>query len=44
MTSPDDPVTIQADAALLERAVANIIDNAVRYNRPSGSVAVALDS
>ena len=42
MTLPDVPVTVRADAALLERAVANIVDNAVRYNRPNGSVAVAL--
>jgi len=42
MTLPDVPVTVRADAALLERTVANIVDNAVRYNRPNGSVAVSL--
>jgi signal transduction histidine kinase len=41
-TMPDVPLIVRADEALLERAVANIVDNAVRYNRPDGSVAVVL--
>jgi signal transduction histidine kinase len=39
---PSDAVTIQGDPALVERAVANVVDNAVRYSRPHGSVAVRL--
>jgi signal transduction histidine kinase len=34
------PATIFGDAALVERLVANLIDNAVRYNRPGGIVDV----
>jgi signal transduction histidine kinase len=36
------PVTVSGDPVLLGRLVANLIDNALRYNRPGGSVAVAL--
>jgi signal transduction histidine kinase len=32
---------IHGDAVLLERMVANLVDNAIRYNRPSGEVSVA---
>ena len=32
-----------ADAALLEQAVNNLVDNAIRYNRPGGQVTIALD-
>jgi signal transduction histidine kinase len=39
---PQGPVTIDADEALIERAVSNLVDNAVRYNRPAGKVAVTL--
>lgn len=35
-------VTIEADAALFERIVANVVDNAVRYNRPGGSVRLVM--
>lgn len=37
------PVTIQADPVLIEQAIANVIDNAIIYNRPGGSVHVGLD-
>jgi signal transduction histidine kinase len=39
---PDSPVTIAAQPALVERIVANLLDNAVRYNRPGGTVRVVL--
>jgi signal transduction histidine kinase len=39
---PDGAVTVAGDAALLERAISNVIDNAVRYNVPDGSVRVDL--
>jgi len=42
LSTPESPVVIQADEALIERAVDNIIDNAVRYNRPGGEVTVSL--
>jgi len=37
---PQPPIRIEADQALVERAVANVIDNAIRYNRPGGTVRV----
>ena len=33
-----DPAVVDGDAALLERLVANLLENAVRYNRPGGFV------
>jgi signal transduction histidine kinase len=39
---PEKPVWIDADVTLLEQAVANVVGNAVRYNRPGGHVAVVL--
>jgi signal transduction histidine kinase len=41
---PDRPVKITGDAALLELALVNVIDNAIRYNRPGGRVSVDLTS
>jgi signal transduction histidine kinase len=38
------PVTVQADRALVEQAVANLVDNAIIYNRPGGAVAIELAS
>jgi signal transduction histidine kinase len=35
------PATVEGDAALLERLAANLLENAVRYNRPGGFVHVA---
>jgi len=37
---PDQLPKIQADAALLERALGNLMDNAIRFNRAGGSVQV----
>jgi two-component system phosphate regulon sensor histidine kinase PhoR len=39
---PGPRVTVVADAALLERAISNVVDNAIRYNRPGGAVTIAL--
>lgn len=39
---PEQPVWFDADVTLLEQAVANVVGNAVRYNRPGGHVAVVL--
>jgi signal transduction histidine kinase len=36
-----EPATVDGDAALLERLAANLIENAVRYNRPGGFVEVS---
>lgn len=38
----DAPIAISADAALLERALANVIDNAIRYNQQGGRVTITL--
>ena len=35
-------VTVQADAELMKQAVANVLDNAIIYNRPGGTVRVEL--
>ncbi|WP_280689842.1 HAMP domain-containing sensor histidine kinase [Kitasatospora sp. GAS204B] len=37
-----DPWYVRADAAALERAVMNLLDNAVKYSPPGGAVDVAL--
>src|SRR5690606_8852404 len=39
---PDHPVVIGADESLVERAVANVVDNAVRYSLSGCTVKVAL--
>ncbi len=38
----EPPVHIDADEALIERAVSNIVDNAIRYNTPGGTVTIGL--
>ena len=40
---PDPPLVVPSDDTLLEQALGNLVDNAVRYNRPGGHVAVVLD-
>jgi signal transduction histidine kinase len=40
---PASPLVQQTDATLLEQAVGNLVDNAIRYNREGGHVAVVLD-
>lgn len=43
-TRASTPVTVQADRALVEQAIANLIDNGIIYNRPGGAVTVDLAS
>jgi signal transduction histidine kinase len=40
VTARLEPAEVDGDAALLERLVANLIENGVRYNRPGGFVEV----
>ena len=35
-----EPASVSGDAALIERLMANLVDNAVRYNRPGGRIEV----
>ena len=42
LTLPPAIVLIDGDESLIERAVANVVDNAVRYNRPGGEVNITL--
>jgi signal transduction histidine kinase len=39
---PETEITITGDETLLERALANLVDNAIRYNRPGGEVMLTL--
>ncbi len=39
---PRAPIAAAADRAMLERAIANLVDNAIRYSRPGGQVTVSL--
>jgi signal transduction histidine kinase len=41
---PDAPVLVRADPALTEQAIANLLHNAVRHNRPGGHVSAWLQS
>ena len=38
------PATVQADTVLVRQAIANVIDNAIVYNRQGGTVRVVLDA
>lgn len=40
---PEGGMFVDADPTLVEQAISNLVDNAVRYNRPGGHVAVVLD-
>lgn len=40
---PDPPLVFASDPTLLDQAVSNLVDNAVRYNHAGGHVAVLLD-
>jgi signal transduction histidine kinase len=42
VTAPTGPVPITADPPLIEQALLNLVDNAVRYNRPGGRVVVSI--
>lgn len=39
---PDAPVVIHGDGVLVARALDNLVDNAVAYNRPDGAVEIEL--
>jgi signal transduction histidine kinase len=39
---PNAPVVIDANERLVERAISNILDNAIRYNRRGGDVTLGL--
>jgi signal transduction histidine kinase len=43
VTTDASPIRTSGAATLLEQAVNNLIDNAIRYNRPGGQVAVSLE-
>jgi signal transduction histidine kinase len=43
-TVPDQPVKVDGDPGLFELTLVNLIDNAIRYNKPGGAVIVDLDS
>jgi signal transduction histidine kinase len=38
------PASVQADTVLLRQAISNLLDNAIVYNVPGGTVRVSLDS
>jgi len=38
-----EPLAVPSDHTLLEQAISNLVDNAVRYNTTGGHVAVVLD-
>ena len=40
---PEGGTIVNADPTLVEQAISNLVDNAVRYNQPGGHVAVVLD-
>lgn len=40
---PDPPLVLASDDTLLEQALSNLVDNAIRYNHAGGHVAVILD-
>ena len=42
LSLPETPVTITADEALVNRAISNVVDNAIRYNKSGGDVTVTL--
>jgi signal transduction histidine kinase len=42
LAPPDGTATVAGDPTLIEQAVANVIDNAILYNRPGGKVRVEL--
>lgn len=41
---PDEPVYIRADRYRLQRVVQNLLSNAMKYNKPGGSINVALET
>lgn len=43
VAGPDPPLVLASDDTLLEQALSNLVDNAIRYNHAGGHVAVILD-
>jgi signal transduction histidine kinase len=43
LATPNTPVRFVGDLTLLEQALGNVVQNAIRYNAPRGHVAVVLD-
>lgn len=41
---PEASLIVRTDGTLVEQAVSNLVDNAIRYNHPGGHVAVVLDA
>lgn len=41
---PETPVVVSADVTLFEQALSNLVDNAIRYGRSGGHVAIVLDA
>jgi signal transduction histidine kinase len=44
LASQLEPAPISGDRALIERLVANLVDNAIRYNRPDGRIEIRTSS
>ncbi|MFG1992585.1 sensor histidine kinase [Actinoplanes sp. NPDC048988] len=42
ITSEVSPYAVEGDAVLLERLIRNLVHNAIKYNRPGGTVAVTV--
>ena len=42
-STPEEPIIIQGDSTLIERAISNLVQNAIQYNDPGGHVAVILE-
>lgn len=43
MAVPESPLVLTSEPTLIEQALSNLVDNAVRYNNAGGHVAVVLD-
>lgn len=42
LSIPDAPTTVHADIGLMERALSNVIDNAIKYTEPGGRVRIGI--
>jgi signal transduction histidine kinase len=41
---PEKPIVVSADVTLLEQALSNLVDNAIRYGHAGGHAAIVLDA